>query len=62
MSIRQWAVLAVDDDGMTVDALGDDFWRLADRVASWAQQEEDRWPRMGLLYMLIPAADVPAEL
>lgn len=48
-----WAVVAVDDLGLTVDAVGPDPEALADKVASWAQQEVDKWPEMGLIYMLI---------
>lgn len=47
-----WAVLAVDGDGVTVELKGSDPEALADQVASWAQQEADRWPEMGLLYMI----------
>lgn len=49
----RWAVIAVDDDGITVERTGDDPAWLADDVASWAQQETDRWPEHGLIYMLV---------
>lgn len=53
----QWLVLAADQDGVTVEATGPDPEALADHVASWAQQEADRWPGFGLVYMLVPAAE-----
>lgn len=52
-----YAVVAADEFGATVDARGDDAEVLADKVASWAQQETDKWPDMGLVYMLVPADD-----
>lgn len=55
-----WAVAGCDDRGVTVERTGADPETLADSVASWAQQEEDKWPDMGLLYMLIPPEQVPA--
>lgn len=54
----EWAVIGCDDLGVTVERLGRDPEALADSVASWAQQEEDRWPEQGLLYMLIPPDQV----
>ena len=51
---EEWAVIACDDLGVTVEKLGRDPKALADSVASWAQQEEDKWPEAGLVYMLIP--------
>jgi hypothetical protein len=52
-----WAILGCDD-GVTVETTGEDPEALADRVASWAQQEADRWPDMGLLYMLVDVEDI----
>lgn len=54
-----WAVIAADAEGMTVDARGDDPDELADKVAPWAQQEEDDWPGFGLVYMLVHADELP---
>jgi hypothetical protein len=48
-----YAVLAVDHFGITVDGRGDDGEALADRFAAAAQQELDKWPNMGLIYMLV---------
>lgn len=48
-----WAVIGCDAGGVTVEKTGPDPEVLCDAVASWAQQEEDRWPDMGLVYMLI---------
>lgn len=53
MDTNRWAIIAADEKGVTVECTGPDPEALADRVASWAQQEEDKWPAMGLLYMLI---------
>lgn len=55
----EWAVIACDDLGVTVDKLGPDPETLADTVASWAQQEEDKWPDHGLIYMLIDPDQLP---
>lgn len=51
--MSEWAVIACDDLGVTIEKLGRDPEALADTVASWAQQEEDKWPEHGLIYMLI---------
>lgn len=48
-----WAVIGCDGLGVTVEKLGADPEALADSVASWAQQEADKWPELGLIYMLI---------
>lgn len=49
----EWAIIAADELGVTVERTGSNPEALADEVASWAQQEEDKWPEMGLVYMLI---------
>jgi hypothetical protein len=53
----RWWVIAADADGVTVEKVGSNPWTLADEVASWAQQEEDRWPEHGLVYMVVRATD-----
>jgi len=54
MGERCWAVIGWDaETGETVELTGCDPEALADRVASWAQQEADRWPELGLIYMLV---------
>lgn len=52
-----WYIVAADDSGMTIEATGNDPEELANKVASWAQQEEDKWPEMGLIYMLVQGKD-----
>lgn len=59
MDVQQWAVIGCDDLGVTVEKTGPDPEVLADAVASWAQMEEDKWPQLGLLYMLISPDEVP---
>lgn len=54
----EWAVIGCDREGVTVDKTGPDPEALADAVASWAQQEEDKWPEHGLIYMLVPLNEV----
>lgn len=54
---RTWVVIGADDYGVTVEVSGDNPEALVNRVASWAQQEEDRWPEHGLVYMLIEPTD-----
>src|ERR1700741_509854 len=54
-----YAVIAADDSGVPVERTGTDPAALADEVASWAQQEEDKWPDMGLVYMLITPDELP---
>lgn len=49
----RWVVLGCDTGEPTVEAHGDDPWVLADRLAAAAQQEEDRWPHLGLVYALV---------
>lgn len=58
--MRAWAIIGCDDKGVTVEKTGEDPEALADAVASWAQQEEDKWPELGLIYMLIGPEQVPA--
>lgn len=55
-----WAVVGCDHRGLTFETTGPDPDVLADTVASWAQQEEDKWPEMGLIYMLISPEELPA--
>lgn len=55
----EWAVIGCDHTGVTVERTGEDPEALADSVASWAQQEEDKWPELGLIYMLVAPEDVP---
>lgn len=50
---QRWAVIAHDGLGETVERTGADPDALADEVASWAQQEADKWPELGLIYMLV---------
>lgn len=57
-----WAIVAADPGGVTVDATGLDPWVLADLAAPWAQQEADRWPEMGLVYMLVCRGDLPPDV
>lgn len=51
--MSRWQVIAYDDLGETTEASGLDPEALADKVASWAQQEADKWPHFGLIYMLV---------
>lgn len=56
MNIVVWAVVAYDDE-VTIEALGYDPERLADRWAPAAQQEFDEWPELPpLIYMLVELA------
>lgn len=57
--MSDWAIIGCDKFGVTVEATGQPDV-IADRVASWAQQEDDRWPEMGLIYMLISPEEIPA--
>lgn len=49
----EWAVIGCDHLGVTVEKTGADPEVLADALAPWAQQEADKWPDKGLVYMLI---------
>lgn len=53
----KWTVIAHDEFGVTVEASDQDAEALANKIASWAQQEENRWPEFGLIYMLIEPVD-----
>lgn len=55
----EWAIIGADDGGVTVELTGDRD-ALIDHAASWAQQEADLWPEMGLIYMLITPEELPA--
>lgn len=55
---NKWAVIGADDDGLTIERTGD-AEEIADWIAAAAQQEGDRWPEFGLVYMLIPPDQLP---
>jgi hypothetical protein len=57
--MSDWAIIGCDQYGVTVEATGQPDV-IADMVASWAQQENDKWPDMGLVYMLISPEEIPA--
>lgn len=48
-----WVVLGCDSKGVTEEARGPDPDALANAWAAAAQQEADRWPELGLVYMLV---------
>lgn len=57
-----WAVIGWDaETGVTIERTGNNPEALADHCASWAQQEADRWPEMGLLYMIVRRDELPDE-
>lgn len=57
--MSEWAIIGCDGRGVTIEKTGPDPEALCDTVASWAQQEEDKWPEFGLLYMLVSPEELP---
>lgn len=57
-----WVIVGADDSGISIEWSGEDPEKMPDWMGAAAQQEEDRWPEMGLIYMLVEPTEAPLAL